>query len=702
MLIKILSSILIIVGALIILFASIRYFQLSRKSQNEEAFERNSAIIRLQIVINIFQFLFVATYIGFAIYIILAPQSNFSIVIALLLLGGGMYIFFDVDIQLRMYNKLKEKNNELVESRLVVEKQNEDLYHEIEEGWEELWKRDKLLSTVNAIANNFLTPQIEEFDVVLHNCVEMLSTAIDVDRGYLWRFNVKEDGEYYSLVAGWSSEQFPDNPDYMVDFPKEKAFPEWELCAIQRECIEKDITDTSGDENKVLSIKGIKTYLIVPIFIEDTFWGIFTFDDCRRVRQFSDDEKSLLSSVSLLVGNAFVRNELTLNLVSAREEALASTTAKGNFLANMSHEIRTPINAVTGMATIAQATDDIVRIKDCLTKIDAASRQLLALINDILDMSKIEAQKFELSKIPFSIVETMYNVRSIVGIKASEKKQNLTLEIMGELPPVVIGDDMRLSQIIINLLSNAVKFTPEGGDIQLTIEPFCNPDKNDKYVIIVKDNGIGISSELLPKIFNAFEQEDGSTTRKFGGTGLGLAISKNLAELMDGTLTVESELKMGSTFTLTVYLKRAEEGAVIDRKITKDKHFDFSGLTILVAEDIEINRLIIEELLADTGANIEFADDGQKAVEYISADIKKYDMILMDIQMPILDGYSATEQIRALGIERAKEIPIIAMTANAFAEDIIRAKESGMDAHVAKPIDIDVLTSTMAQYLIKE
>lgn len=700
MVIKILSFILIIVGASAMLVASVKYRKLVKISQDEESFEKKSVPHKLRIVINIFQFLFDVAYVGFAFYILFTPPDTFSIFIALLLLGGGIYVCLDVVIQVRMYNNLKDKNSELIESHAEVEKQNKNLYLEVESSWEELWKREKLLSSVNAIATKLLTPQIDDFDSTLNTCLEMICTAIDVDRGYVWKSFEKDGKDYYTLIANWFSSKYPDNPRYLVDFPHEKSFPDWAQSAKNGVTLEKFTTDITGEQFEILTSKSIKSYLLVPIYIEEEFWGMFTFDDCQKERNFSDEEKNLISSVSLLLGNAFVRNALTMNLVKAREDALASTTAKSNFLANMSHEIRTPINAVTGMATIAQASDDINKIKDCLAKIDAASRQLLGLINDILDMSKIEAQKFILSEVPFSVAETMYNVRSIVGIKASEKKLDLVLDIIGDMPPVVVGDDMRLSQIVINLLSNAVKFTPEGGRIDVSIEAFYNEDKYDKYEIIVEDTGIGISKELMPKLFKAFEQEDGSTTRKFGGTGLGLAISKNLAELMDGGILVESELGVGSKFILTVYLKRGDENTVIDRKISKDKFYDFGKYNVMIAEDIEINRIIIEELLSDTGLSMEFVEDGQQAVDYFISDPDKFDMILMDIQMPVLDGYSATEKIRALDVKRAKEIPIIAMTANAFMEDITRAIDSGMNAHVAKPIDVDVLTSTMAEYLI--
>jgi len=374
----------------------------------------------------------------------------------------------------------------------------------------------------------------------------------------------------------------------------------------------------------------------------------------------------------------------------------------------MSHEIRTPINAVTGMTTIARSSGDINRIYDCLDKIGLASRQLLGLINDILDMSKIEARKFELAHEPFDLRVTGDNVRNIISIKTQEKKQNFTVDFAQDLPEVVIGDDMRLSQILLNLLSNAVKFTPQGGAIFLTLKRIGSVDGKEEIEASVKDTGIGITEEQLQRLFNAFVQADSGTAKRFGGTGLGLAISKSLAELMGGGITVTSVPGSGSCFTVRVLLEKGSRDMLEASRANKaPSDFHFNGHTLLLAEDVPINREIVIALFEDTNVTIECAENGKAAVDMYRADPNHYDMIFMDVQMPVMDGYDATTAIRAFeeemkGMGHLKHpngIPIIAMTANAFAEDVEHCLKSGMNGHIAKPIEVEAMLNIADKYL---
>ncbi|MDR0290595.1 MAG: transporter substrate-binding domain-containing protein [Treponema sp.] len=400
--------------------------------------------------------------------------------------------------------------------------------------------------------------------------------------------------------------------------------------------------------------------------------------------------------LELLVG------ERTRELESVSEAAMAASRAKGEFLANMSHEIRTPINAVTGMTAIARASGDLGRIYDCLDKIGAASRQLLGLINDILDMSKIEARKFELAYEPFSLENMMNNISSIIGVRTAEKKQNFIVDIANDIPQAVVGDEMRLSQIIINLISNAVKFTPENGEIQLTLKRIGVHGGKEELEITVRDTGIGITDEQKARLFNAFVQADSGTAKRFGGTGLGLAISKSLCELMGGGISVESVPGSGSRFIVRVLLDSGSFEllqAAQSSKTPADFHFD--GHTLLLAEDIPINREIVIALLEDTDVSIECAENGKIAVDMYCAAPDRYDMIFMDVQMPVMDGYDATIAIREFEkkMGRANGIPIIAMTANAFAEDVEHCLKSGMNGHIAKPIEVPAMLNIAAKYL---
>jgi len=401
-----------------------------------------------------------------------------------------------------------------------------------------------------------------------------------------------------------------------------------------------------------------------------------------------------VSAYRAMISEINIKNEHLVELNALAEEA---SKAKSVFLANMSHEIRTPINAITGMATIARGTSDISRIHDCLNKVDTASRQLLGIINDILDISKIEADKMELASEPFELHATAHNIKSIIGVRAAEKDQTLTLTIADDLPHVVLGDDMRLSQVLLNLLSNAVKFTPNRGSISLDLRLIESDGVRHLIEAEVRDTGIGISPEQQSRLFNTFEQADRGTSKRYGGSGLGLVISKRIAELMGGGITLESELGKGSTFTAR-FLLRAGTADMILRQGDR-RSYDFSDVTALLAEDIEINREIVIALLEDYGIQIDCAETGREAADMFFAAPERYDIIFMDIQMPVMDGYEATLEIRASDLPAARKIPIVAMTANAFSEDIAHCRAVGMDDHVAKPIDLDTLLEKMAYFI---
>ncbi len=527
------------------------------------------------------------------------------------------------------------------------------------------------------------------------------------------------------------------------------------------------------------------------------------------------------------------RRRLEKDLIAAKEQAEEASQAKGEFLSRMSHEMRTPMNAIIGMTSIAKASADLARKEHCLDKIDDASKHLLGIINDVLDMSKIEANKFELSSGEFSFEKMLLRVINVINFRVEEKKQKLLVDLDEKMPQHFLSDDQRLAQVIANLLSNAVKFTPEGGIIALAARVIERQGDDCLVRVSVSDTGIGISEEQQQRLFRSFEQADGGISRKFGGTGLGLAISKKIVEMMGGRIWVESEPGKGSTFlfevrmricasaghaalspdvdwqslrvlavdhepealesfvnmmgalglscdaangggsalamvqkggcpydiiftarelpemdglalarrvkahcdkTLVVLMGSAlewdriepEARAVgVDRFVAKPLFSsqlvdcvnaclgkeqaqaapaqaappDYRGKTLLLAEDVEINREIVLALLEDTGVAIDSAENGTQAVRMFEKNPGAYDLIFMDIHMPEMDGLTATRLIRALEVPCAKTVPIVAMTANVFREDIEKCLEAGMNGHIGKPIDRDDLMQAMKAYL---
>ncbi|GBU21134.1 histidine kinase [Fibrobacteres bacterium R8-0-B4] len=558
-------------------------------------------------------------------------------------------------------------------------------------------------------------------------------------------------------------------------------------------------------------------------------------DLSKRLNIESDGFTPMVQHLNAMVSSIEEMNRQALDDINAAEFANRS---KSEFLSRMSHEIRSPMNAIIGMTQIARSSAATPqKVQDCLAKIDGASKHLLALINDVLDMSKIEANKFELSNTEFSLDTALNKIYDMMNVKAEEKKQTLSLTIDKKLPEYVISDELRFSQVIANLVSNAVKFTDEGGKIDIYVHAAGGGGGECVIGVEVKDNGIGLTEEQAAKLFRPFEQADSTILRKFGGTGLGLAINKRIVEMMGGEISVSSAPGQGSTFSFTVKMRKGtgdvvgakrereqllrsvqaknvrvlavddsaesreyishvlttlgfqcehacdgEEAVAKSEKARLEGHpydiifmdymmpkldgieaarrikettgenvsivmvsmydwkefehkareagivkcvtkpispssvldsiseimptcviknsgndtvipptVSFSGNTILLVEDIDINREIIAAFLEETHVSIDVAVNGAEAVGKFGENPDKYDIVLMDIQMPEMDGFEATRRIRAMGTTKAKSIPIVAMTANALSEDVQRCKEAGMNDHIAKPVDQDAL-----------
>ena len=416
----------------------------------------------------------------------------------------------------------------------------------------------------------------------------------------------------------------------------------------------------------------------------------------------------LFTALLLAIGARMKATVIQGNL----KRAEAANLAKSEFLSRMGHEIRTPMNGIVGMSTIAmQNIDNTDKIKDCLEKVIMSSKHLLALINDVLDMSKIESGKVELRHESFNFRAFLQDFENLYGEQAKSKGISYETILASDLEVQIIGDSLRLNQVLSNLLSNALKFTPAKGMIKLRVSKTGEDQENVYLRFEVIDTGCGIAEENYDKIFESFEQENVDVTYKYGGTGLGLSIVKRFTGLMGGGIHVTSVQGSGSTFTVDLPFGKIKESGKPTRfsdingrnDLAKDCYavdYDFKGKRILLVEDNELNREIAEELIGVTGASVESAEDGVQAVEMFKESAEGYyDLILMDVQMPHMDGYEATRCIRALGRSDAQKVPIFAMTANAFAEDVQKSREAGMNAHISKPLNIRAVYKQMNRYL---
>ena len=516
------------------------------------------------------------------------------------------------------------------------------------------------------------------------NLFDALESSARLDKGYSMDQvrEAVENGETF-LLPFWCG----GHHEYLYFRPMSNQ--DWYLCtAMPYGVVDEDVAGLSWVlmQNAVL----MATMIIAVIAI---FFSIY-YQLVKRNTRLLSDEKNRAERAS--------------------EEARRASLAKSEFLSRMSHEIRTPMNGIMGMTAIAlENAHDEEKARACLEKIDVTSEHLMALINDILDMSKIESGKVEIKKEPFDLSTFIGSLAAVFRAQASERDVAFAAVVEGDVPGHVVGDPLRLNQVIYNLMGNAFKFTPEGGSVTLRIERLA--DAGDGCIWLrfaVDDTGCGIEPEHLDKIFASFEQGGSSVARKHGGTGLGLAITKRFVELMGGRIRVASVVGHGSSFAVDVPLGRAtgepsiveepdaEEGAV-PVGIQPEAH-DFAGTHILVAEDNALNQEIAVELMTMAGASVETASTGREAVEaFAASDVGHFDLVLMDVQMPELDGYGAARAIRAMDRPDASTVVILAMTANAFTEDEERSAESGMDGHLSKPLDIRRVYATIDGFLEK-
>jgi signal transduction histidine kinase/CheY-like chemotaxis protein/NAD-dependent dihydropyrimidine dehydrogenase PreA subunit len=577
--------------------------------------------------------------------------------------------------------------------------------------WEEhrlnidLYKRNAAyIGLIHRIGEDLIAVNEDDFSGIITQALWSICSTLNGSGVHLW---INKEWESFTggpvrckRLFGWPKEE--ETGTGMVD---DALLPGWIQELLAGKTINRRLKTMSPREQIVFRRGKIQSVLAVPVFIKGGFWGFISVSD-REDREFSEEEISVIAACAILVVSNILEKKMTESLVVAREAALAGTRAKSEFLSRMSHEIRTPMNAIIGMTKIAGNTGDIQKLRSCLSTINSSSTQLLGLINDVLDMSKIEAGKFELDTVPFDLAGTVEKIRGIMAEQVSGKDQILEIRVASARTRFE-GDELRLSQVITNLLANAVKFTPAKGRITLGVEDAGTAEGMSRLRFSVTDTGIGMSGDQLSRLFAPYEQAGKNITQRFGGTGLGLAISKTIVEKMGGDIWAESEPGRGSAFVFEVNLRHGSGGdasgdaggeAAPAAMPPASETPDFSGISLLLAEDIEINREIFIGLLEDTGMAIDTAADGLEALEKFRDNSGKYDLIVMDIQMPRMNGFEATRAIRSLGTPKAAAVPIIAMTANAFKEDIAQCLACGMNDHLAKPIDLHAVREKIARF----
>ena len=467
--------------------------------------------------------------------------------------------------------------------------------------------------------------------------------------------------------------------------------------------VEKSVVDNVlKDYQKTIGF----TTLLMAGFILLLFAGLFYSISRRRLAdqkaeyEKRNNEIQIQALREMQVANKKLKKAKDI-ATEALQTAENANKAKTDFLSNMSHDIRTPMNAIIGMTSlIRHDAGNKAKVIEYADKIDISSQHLLGIINDILDMSKIEAGKTVFKYTDFSMPDLIEELNTIFQPQIAERNQTLMVIKENIRHEWVNGDQVHLMQIFSNLLSNAVKYTQEGGKIQFLVEE-CETKSSvyAKYRFLVSDNGMGMSADFKETIFDPFTRAEGSVTNKIQGTGLGMAITRNLVEAMGGTIDVESELGQGSCFEVLIDLRIAEDKSVsstVQEEKNEQNDNIFQGMRFLCAEDNELNAEILTELLKIEGAECTICENGERVLETFERSVPgEYDMILMDVQMPVMNGYEATKAIRRSSHELAKKIPIIAMTANAFSEDIQHSLAAGMNAHVSKPVEMRVLEKTI-------
>ena len=568
-------------------------------------------------------------------------------------------------------------------------------------------QRDQLLHTINIVAAILLDSDIPQFERSLYRSMGMMAATVDADRVYIWKNSIYNGELCATQIYEWSERAEPQqDKDYTVNISYRDKLPGWGELLSRGQCINSLAAELHSTWLFFTSA-GVLSIFLAPIFLRDQFWGFIGFDNCHRETKFSENETAILRSGCMMIASAFLRHNniteivaLQANLREALNEAQAANRAKSAFLAHMSHEIRTPMNSIVGFSELAIDDNIPARTKDYLGKIIDNAQWLLQIINDILDLSKIESGKMELENIPFDLNEIFYNCKTLMTPKAADKGILLHFFAEPSIGKLTLGDPTKLRQVFVNLLSNAVKFT-NTGVVKVNAEVKEKTESAITVYFEISDSGIGMTDEQIEKIFDPFTQAESGTTRQYGGTGLGLSITKNILDLMGGKLSVESKLGLGSKFSFSLVFNTitAADDRIKNDNILKEVEKPVFDGEILLCEDNIMNQQVIREHLARIGLKTIIAENGKVGVDIVQSRVKNndrlFDLIFMDVHMPVMDGLEASSRIMQMNTG----IPIIALTANIMTNDKELYKISGINDCVGKPFTSQELWKCLLKYL---
>lgn len=583
--------------------------------------------------------------------------------------GGHLWNYRDVTISKRHQEEL--------------EKKNKTLEHNL--------KQQQLLAEISF---DLINSEVA-FEHKINSTLRRIGDFLNVSRVYIFEDDVT--GSMTTNTFEWCNEGIIPQIEELVDVPYDmmRYWPETLLS--EGKIFSEDITELPQGVRDVLEPQGIISLLVYPLYQKGRMFGFIGFDECNYKRYWDESDMQLLKTISNLIANEYERRRDHMALIKSRKEAWEAAQAKETFLANMSHEIRTPMNGVVGMIRALRKTQTSTKQNYYLNTMQRAADNLLVILNDILDLSKMEAGKLNLELKSFALKAALSQPVEVLRPRIEEKGLLVKVHIDSNVSPYFIGDPLRIDQIIMNLLGNAVKFTDKG-TIHLTVLVLEDDYKHQQIQISVRDQGIGMDESFMDQLFEKFTQENRSLAKNFGGTGLGLNITKQLVELMGGSITVQSALGLGSTFTVTLRLEKSSESALhLDDSHAQEVIDCLKGKRVLAAEDNQLNQVVLETVLSHYGMDLKAVSNGAEAISLLEKE--QFDLILMDLQMPVMDGFKAVAHIRGrMGLD----VPIIALTADALKGERKAVEKAGMNGYIPKPFEEKDLIYTLSSFFKDE